>query len=553
VRNATVDEKDGLALVSVLLGGPDGQTSNSTVTVGYATQDGSATAGDDYAAAGGTLSFAPGQTVKTIAVAIDDDAGNEPAESFTLSLSDPINATIAGGTGTVVIGPSDAPTAATPGISAPPDTVVGSADGYVDLVVRLSAPATAPVSVAYATQNVTAVASTGCNFDYVGAAGTLSFAPGETTKVVRVEILHCNVPARFRTFALTLSGATNATIPRATTHVAISQGGLTLSSIVVTPANPSIAAGADKQLTATGTFSDSSTGDLTASVTWSSSGPGVATVDEAGVVHGVAAGTAAIGASLAAVSGSTLVTVSPPAGPRAQTITFAPLTDRTYGDPDFRVGASASSGLPVGFSASAGGCTLAGATVHIAAAGACTITASQPGDASTSAAPSVSRTFTIARAPQTISFGELPNRTAGDPDFRLGAATSSGLAVAFSASGSCTVSGATVHLTGPGSCTVTAAQAGDVNRAAAAPVSRTFTIAKQAEAETCKVPDVVGKTLAAAKRALTRANCRVGLITRAFSGKRRKGTVVAQSRRPKKLVRAGTKVGLVVSRGRKRG
>src|SRR5262249_28395582 len=176
VRDATVDEKDGLALVSVLLGGPDGQSSNSTVTVGYATQDGSATAGNDYTASAGTLSFAPGQTVKTIAIPIADDADNEPAESFTVSLSDPVNATITGGTGTVVIGASDAPAVATPGIPAPPDTVVDSAAGYVVLVVRLSAPATAPVSVAYTTQNVTAVASTGCNFDYVGAAGTLNFA-----------------------------------------------------------------------------------------------------------------------------------------------------------------------------------------------------------------------------------------------------------------------------------------------------------------------------------------------------------------------------------------
>ncbi|MGH9725943.1 MAG: Ig-like domain-containing protein, partial [Candidatus Acidiferrales bacterium] len=52
----------------------------------------------------------------------------------------------------------------------------------------------------------------------------------------------------------------------------------TLQSISVTPANPSIAKGTTKQLTATGTYSDNSTQDLTASVTWSSDTPGVATV-----------------------------------------------------------------------------------------------------------------------------------------------------------------------------------------------------------------------------------------------------------------------------------
>ena len=49
-----------------------------------------------------------------------------------------------------------------------------------------------------------------------------------------------------------------------------------------------------------------------------------------------------------------------------QTITFAPLADKTYGDPDFTVSATASSGLPVSFTAS-GSCTVAGTTVHIRA------------------------------------------------------------------------------------------------------------------------------------------------------------------------------------------
>ncbi len=64
VRDAVVDEKDGNALVSVLLGGPGGQASNSTVTVDYATADGTANAGSDYVARSGTLSFAPGETAK---------------------------------------------------------------------------------------------------------------------------------------------------------------------------------------------------------------------------------------------------------------------------------------------------------------------------------------------------------------------------------------------------------------------------------------------------------------------------------------------------------
>ena len=74
MRDAVVDEKDGSARVSVLLGGPTGQASNSIVTVDYATADGSATADADYSATAGTLTFAPGETAKTVLVPITDDA-----------------------------------------------------------------------------------------------------------------------------------------------------------------------------------------------------------------------------------------------------------------------------------------------------------------------------------------------------------------------------------------------------------------------------------------------------------------------------------------------
>ena len=75
-----------------------------------------------------------------------------------------------------------------------------------------------------------------------------------------------------------------------------------------------------------------------------------------------------------------------------QTITFGPLANKTYGDADFTVSATASSGLAVTFTAS-GDCTISGNTVHITAAGSCTITAHQAGDANYNPAPDVSRTF----------------------------------------------------------------------------------------------------------------------------------------------------------------
>src|SRR5205823_6875137 len=115
VRDAVVDEKDGSVRVAVLLGGPAGLAATSTVIVDYATSDGTASAGTDYTTASGTLSFAPGQTVKTVIVPIADRAGAAPSRSFRLSLSNPSdNATIADGTGTVVIGATKATPVAHP-------------------------------------------------------------------------------------------------------------------------------------------------------------------------------------------------------------------------------------------------------------------------------------------------------------------------------------------------------------------------------------------------------------------------------------------------------
>jgi len=228
-----------------------------------------------------------------------------------------------------------------------------------------------------------------------------------------------------------------------------------------------------------------------------------------------------------------------------QSIAFAALAGKTWGDADFTVAATASSALPVSFAAS-GSCTITGAAVHITGAGSCTVTASQAGDANYNAAPDVAQTFAIAKASQTITFGPLGNKRYGAANFRVSARASSGLAVSFAARGRCTVRGTTVHLTGAGSCTLTAKQAGNATFNAARSVSRSFRIAPQP----CRVPNVVGKTLAAAKRTLTRRHCRAGRVSYAYSGRVAKGKVVSQSRRPGKMLSAGSKVNLVVSRGR---
>jgi hypothetical protein len=89
-------------------------------------------------------------------------------------------------------------------------------------------------------------------------------------------------------------------------------GSPTLSSIAVTPANPSIPSGGSEQFTATGTYSDGSSQNLTSSATWTSASPSVATVSSAGLATAVATGGTTIQATSGSVSGSTSLTVLPP-------------------------------------------------------------------------------------------------------------------------------------------------------------------------------------------------------------------------------------------------
>jgi hypothetical protein len=231
----------------------------------------------------------------------------------------------------------------------------------------------------------------------------------------------------------------------------------------------------------------------------------------------------------------------------SQTITFGALAGKTFGDPDFAISASASSGLTVSFAAS-GSCTISAATVHLTGAGSCKVTASQVGNATFNAAADASQSFGIAKASQTITFGRLTNKTFGAPNFIVRASASSGLAVSFAASGSCTVSGTTVHLTSAGTCTLTASQSGSANYRAATSVARSFTVARPP----CSVPKVTGKTLASAKTAITRKHCRTGKVGYAYSKKTRKGRVISQSRSAGQVLAPGAKVNLVVSKGRRK-
>ena len=129
-----------------------------------------------------------------------------------------------------------------------------------------------------------------------------------------------------------------------------------------------------------------------------------------------------------------------------QAITFVEVTnDKSFGDPPFTLSATASSGLPVAFTAS-GSCAIAAPpapanTVVITAAGPCVLTASQAGNGSYEPAPDAQQTLDIGKQDQTIGFAVLPAKTYGDPDFTVSATSTSTLPVSFAASGDCEMTG----------------------------------------------------------------------------------------------------------------
>jgi glucose/arabinose dehydrogenase len=177
-----------------------------TVTVQYATTDGTAAAGSDYAAASGTLTFPPGTVTRTVAVPILGDVLDEDDETFTLDLSNPTNASIADGQGLGTITDDDP----LPFVFAGDCAVLeGNAGPTPCPFSILLAPVSGrTVSMSYATADGTATAGS----DYQAAAGIVTFPPGTTQQPVDVTVLGDGVTETDESFFLNLSSPVNATL-----------------------------------------------------------------------------------------------------------------------------------------------------------------------------------------------------------------------------------------------------------------------------------------------------------------------------------------------------
>jgi len=185
------------------------------VTVDYATADGSGTAGLDYQATAGRLTFAPGETQKTITVLVNGDTINEPDENFFVNLSNPNNAALTRSQGVGLIVNDDAP-----GIRLSASTYTVNEDGVeAVLTVVRGGDQSQPATVDYATSDQAGdapcslaggFASQRC--DYEITMRTLHFAAGESTKTISIPIIDDTYVEGPESFNVTLSNPTGASL-----------------------------------------------------------------------------------------------------------------------------------------------------------------------------------------------------------------------------------------------------------------------------------------------------------------------------------------------------
>jgi uncharacterized delta-60 repeat protein len=181
-----------------------GNDLNSAVSVDYSTTDGSATAGADYTAASGTLTFAAGETSRQIVIPIVNDGLKETVETFRIVLSNPSAGTSLGTANlTITLQDND------PGIEfeqtgyvVPESTV----QAVINILRQDDLNTTATVD--YFTSNETAVAGE----DYVAASGTISFVPGERSKEIRIDLVNDSFFETPERFVIRLINATGGAV-----------------------------------------------------------------------------------------------------------------------------------------------------------------------------------------------------------------------------------------------------------------------------------------------------------------------------------------------------
>ncbi|HET9217453.1 MAG TPA: Calx-beta domain-containing protein, partial [Terriglobia bacterium] len=181
-----------------------GATAES-ITVDYATVDGTALAGSDYTGVSGKLIFAPNESTKQIIVPVIGDTSVESNETFTLVLANPTNASISDGLATGTITNNDFPALTISDVAVAEGNSGTTAAAFT---VTLSEAYGLPITVNYATVNGTAKS----NGDFQAQAGMLTFGPGQTVQQISINVDGDLFTESDETFLVSLNGAVNATI-----------------------------------------------------------------------------------------------------------------------------------------------------------------------------------------------------------------------------------------------------------------------------------------------------------------------------------------------------
>ena len=153
------------------------------VTVNYTTSDGTATAGSDYIAESGTVTFVANDQSETITIDVNGDLLLEGNETFTVTLSNPsVTTMITDGTATGTILNDDV--AASMNIADTSVTEGNAGTTSMTFTVTLATPVPETVTVNYTTSNGTAIAGT----DYVAESGTITFAPNDQSEQITIDV-----------------------------------------------------------------------------------------------------------------------------------------------------------------------------------------------------------------------------------------------------------------------------------------------------------------------------------------------------------------------------
>ena len=226
IADASATEGQALSFAVTL-----SRAASSTVTVSYRTSNGTARSSSDYTSASGTLSFAAGETSKTISVRTTDDTLYESSETFTVRLSSASGATISDDSATGTVNDNDA----SPRLSI---ADASATEGQtLSFAVTLSRAATSTVAVNYRTHNGTATGSGVPASDYIHASGTLTFRVGETSKTISVRSTEDTREEPNETFTVRLSRASGVIISDASATGTINDNDLSLPRLSIADAS----------------------------------------------------------------------------------------------------------------------------------------------------------------------------------------------------------------------------------------------------------------------------------------------------------------------------